>query len=139
MELLKQDREKIASREVYGKLLLFRIHKQETDDDTEVAVSRVNSQEEELETVRERRQIEMCQHRCDYLCPQLTVKTCGEQCLLFHLHLPNCKQVSFWPAMAQRLKRLPAMQETWVRSLGREDPLEKEMATHSSILAWKIP
>ena len=41
--------------------------------------------------------------------------------------------------MAQRLKRLPAMQETWVRSLGREDPLEKEMATHSSILAWRIP
>ena len=41
--------------------------------------------------------------------------------------------------MAHRLKRLPAMQETWVRSLGREDPLEKEMATHSSILAWKIP
>ena len=41
--------------------------------------------------------------------------------------------------MAQRLKRLPAMRETWVRSLGREDPLEKEMATHSSILAWRIP
>ena len=41
--------------------------------------------------------------------------------------------------MAQRLKRLPAMQETWVRSLGREDPLEKEMAPHSSTLAWKIP
>ena len=40
--------------------------------------------------------------------------------------------------MAQRLKRLPAVQETWVRSLGREDPLEKEMATHSSILAWRI-
>ena len=36
--------------------------------------------------------------------------------------------------MAQRVKRLPAMQETWVRSLGPEDPLEKEMATHSSIL-----
>ena len=36
-------------------------------------------------------------------------------------------------------KRLPAMQETWVRSLGWEDPLEKEMATHSSILAWRIP
>ena len=34
---------------------------------------------------------------------------------------------------------LPAMRETWVRSLGQEDPLEKEMATHSSILAWKIP
>ena len=41
--------------------------------------------------------------------------------------------------MVQRLKRLPAMWETWVRSLGQEDPLEKEMATHSSILAWRIP
>ena len=41
--------------------------------------------------------------------------------------------------MAQRLKRLPAMRETGVRSLGWEDPLEKEMATHSSILAWRIP
>ena len=41
--------------------------------------------------------------------------------------------------MAQRLKRLPAMRETWVQSLGQEDPLEKEMATHSSILAWRIP
>ena len=41
--------------------------------------------------------------------------------------------------MAQRLKCLPAMQETWVRSLGWEDPLEKEMATHSSSLAWRIP
>ena len=40
--------------------------------------------------------------------------------------------------MAQRLKRLPAMQETWVRSLGQEDPLEKEMAAHSSILAWRV-
>ena len=37
------------------------------------------------------------------------------------------------------LKNLPAIQETQVRSLGREDPLEKEMATHSSILAWRIP
>ena len=41
--------------------------------------------------------------------------------------------------VAQKLKRLPPMWETWVRSLGREDPLEKEMATHSSILAWRIP
>ena len=41
--------------------------------------------------------------------------------------------------MAQMAKRLPTMQETWVQSLGREDLLEKEMATHSSILAWKIP
>ena len=41
--------------------------------------------------------------------------------------------------MVQRLKHLPEMWETWVQSLGREDPLEKEMATHSSILAWRIP
>ena len=37
------------------------------------------------------------------------------------------------------VKDLPAIQETWVQSLGQEDPLEKEMATHSSILAWRIP
>ena len=37
------------------------------------------------------------------------------------------------------VKNLPAIQETWFRSLGREDPLEKEMATHSNILAWKTP
>ena len=41
--------------------------------------------------------------------------------------------------MAQRVKRLLALWETQVRSLGQEDPLEKEMATHSSTLAWKIP
>ena len=41
--------------------------------------------------------------------------------------------------MPQTVKSLSAVQETWVLSLGREDPLEKEMATHSSILAWKIP
>ena len=47
-----------------------------------------------------------------------------------------------WPApslVAQRVKRLPAMWETWVRSLGQEVLLEKEMTTHSSILAWRIP
>ena len=41
--------------------------------------------------------------------------------------------------MAQMVKNSPAIQETWVRSLGQEDPLEKEMATHSRILAWRIP
>ena len=41
--------------------------------------------------------------------------------------------------IAQLVKNLPAVQETWVRFLGWKDPLEKEMATHSSILAWKIP
>ena len=41
--------------------------------------------------------------------------------------------------VAQKLKPLPALQETWVQSLGQKDPLEKKMATHSSILAWRIP
>ena len=40
--------------------------------------------------------------------------------------------------VAQKIKHLPTMQETWVQSLGWEDPLEKEMATHSSTLAWEI-
>ena len=45
-----------------------------------------------------------------------------------------------WASLvAQRVKRLPAMRETWVRSLGQEDRLEKEIPTHSSTLAWKIP
>ena len=48
-------------------------------------------------------------------------------------------QYSWASLVAQLLKNLPAMQETWVQSLGREDALEKEMATHSSTLAWKIP
>ena len=41
--------------------------------------------------------------------------------------------------VAQMVKRLPAMRETWVQSLGREDPLEKGKAAHSRILAWRIP
>ena len=41
--------------------------------------------------------------------------------------------------MAQMVKNLPAMQEIWVRSLVQEDPLEKEIAIHSSVLAWRIP
>ena len=41
--------------------------------------------------------------------------------------------------MAHMVKNLPAMEETWVQSLDREDPLEQEMATHSRILAWRIP
>ena len=47
---------------------------------------------------------------------------------------------SAWASLeVQMVKNLPAMQETWVQSLGQEEPLEKGMATHSSILAWKIP
>ena len=54
--------------------------------------------------------------------------------------LKSLLQHHSWASLvAQRLKRLPAMRETWVRSLGWEDPLENEMATHSSILAWRIP
>ena len=41
--------------------------------------------------------------------------------------------------MTQMVNNLPSVQETWVLSLGQEDPLEKEMATHSSILSWEIP
>ena len=59
------------------------------------------------------------------------------------LHLPKYTislLANSWASLvAQRIKRLPAMQETQVRSLGREDPLEKEMATRSSILARRIP
>ena len=45
-----------------------------------------------------------------------------------------------WTSLvAQKVKYLAAVQVTWVRCLGQEDPLEKEMATHSSILAWRIP
>ena len=48
--------------------------------------------------------------------------------------------IVFWASLvAQRLEHLPAMQETWVLSLGRENPLEKEMATRSSTIAWRIP
>ena len=57
-------------------------------------------------------------------------------------HMAHCGYIAGgrWAALvAQRLKCLPAMLETWVRSLGWDDPLEKEMATHSSILAWRIP
>ena len=48
-------------------------------------------------------------------------------------------QYSWASLVAQLVKNLPAMQETWVRSLGWDDPLEKGKATHSSILAWRIP
>ena len=48
-------------------------------------------------------------------------------------------QYSWASLMAQTIKNLPTMQETWVRSLGWEDPLEEGMVTHSSILAWRIP
>ena len=48
-------------------------------------------------------------------------------------------KVDWASLVAQMVKRLPVVRETWVRSLGQEDPLEKGMATHSSVLAWIIP
>ena len=60
----------------------------------------------------------------------------GETDLTHDFSPPKESQTSLG---AQTVKHLPAVQEAWVRSLGWEDPLEKEMATHSSTLAWKIP
>ena len=68
---------------------------------------------------------------CPIVCPILRSNvTVGFQVLQYFLRAT---------LVVQTVKNLPAMQETQVQSLGREDPLEKEMATHSSILAWKIP
>ena len=53
--------------------------------------------------------------------------------------IPKTQEITLASLVAQRLKHLPATLETQVRSLGREDPLEKEMATHSRTLAWRIP
>ena len=54
-------------------------------------------------------------------------------------YLTGASQLALTSLVAQTVKCLPTMRETWVRSLGSEDPLEKEMATYSSILAWEIP
>ena len=63
----------------------------------------------------------------------LLIKVHIVEAMVFPVVMYGCSLV------AQRLKCLPTMQETWVRALGREVPLEKEMATHSSTLAWRIP
>ena len=58
-------------------------------------------------------------------------------CVCFILRVT---QPYYWASLVtERVKNLPAMQETWVQSLGPEDPLEKEMEAYSSILAWRIP
>ena len=59
--------------------------------------------------------------------------------LTFRFNLPLLCTETLTSLVAQTVKHLSTMQETQVRSLGREDPLEKEMAIHSSIIAWKIP
>ena len=74
----------------------------------------------------------MCTHWCICVCAFMNVSIC-----LYYacFYLSIC-----WASViAQAVKNLSAVQETWVRSLSREDPLEKEMTTHSSVLAWRIP
>ena len=61
----------------------------------------------------------------------------ADSCQCMEKPLQYCKVISL--RLKKKKKNLPSMQETWVRSLGWEDPMEKEMATHSSILAWRIP
>ena len=74
--------------------------------------------------------------------PQLTLNTLnlkeGRRIIQTKRYIRNCRYLHNC-LTSQRLKRLPGMRETWVWSLGWEDPLEKEMATHSSTLAWRIP
>ena len=60
-------------------------------------------------------------------------------CRKFFKNKVDMQQTRTYFLMAQLIKNLPAVQETLVRSLVQEDPLEKEMATHSCILAWRIP
>ena len=63
----------------------------------------------------------------------------SEECVCVHLTKANeCVQKRA-SLVTQMVKNLPATQETWVQSLGGEDPLEKEMATHSSFVTWIIP
>ena len=62
-------------------------------------------------------------------------QTVAESVIIFYI----LNTIYMKSLMSQTVKHLPAMQETWVQSLGQEDLLEKEMATHSSILAWTIP
>ena len=69
------------------------------------------------------------------LIPHVVTKTLCNQIYIYkHTHT-MCRDF----LVAQKVRSPPAMQETWVQSLGQEDPLEKEVATHSSILAWEIP
>ena len=74
---------------------------------------------------------------CPALCDPMDCSTPG---LPVHHQHPGFTQTHVWTSLvAQTVKHLPAMWETWVQSLGQEDPLEKETATYSGTLAWKIP
>ena len=78
----------------------------------------------------------MCVCVCVCVCVHIYTRRWQNMCSIFKHIFTYMEEVSL---VAQMVKRLPTMQETQVRSLGREDPLEKEIATHSSTLAWKIP
>ena len=67
-----------------------------------------------------------------------TARLCERSKTTYNVDSSPCKPLGT-SLVAQEIKHLPPMQETWVQSLGLEDLLEKEMATHSGILAWKIP
>ena len=68
------------------------------------------------------------------LCPYFHIYT------YIHRYIHTYIPIHFWASLvAQMVKNLPTVQEIWVLSLGQEDPLEKGMATHSSILAWRTP
>ena len=83
----------------------------------------------------------------DFLSPNIFVvmysgKSIGPPaCKQRHVNTPQGCHLGHIPSheVAQMVENLPAVQKTWVCSLGQEDPLEKGMATHSSILAWRIP
>ena len=59
--------------------------------------------------------------------------------MILYYGIPPTRKNYYASVVAQMVKNLPAMQQTWVRSLGQEDILEKGMATHSNTLAWRIP
>ena len=63
----------------------------------------------------------------------------GSYIILIYIHTEALRHISRVSLVAQVVKNLPAMQNTQIRSLGWEDALEEEMATHSSILSWRIP
>ena len=71
--------------------------------------------------------------------PQIKKKKKKVIWIIANSHIWILSMISCTPLVAQMVKHLPVRQETWVPSLGQEDPLEKGMATHSSVLAWRIP
>ena len=73
---------------------------------------------------------------------QVGYSPAGETGLTFNKELENKQYLKLWyqaSLVSSVVKNLPAMQETWVQSLDQKDPLEKKRATHSRILAWRIP